>query len=159
MEIITDPKNKILTSKTKEIEHINSEIKKLANDMFETMLNNNGVGLSANQVGYPLSLIVFTDPEYSKKYILINPKIINTSESLCTMEEGCLSLPNTWGIVTRPEKISLEAKNIEGKKIKYKFKDILARIVQHELDHLSGVLFTEKTKETYKQPKQTNNEY
>jgi peptide deformylase len=53
----------------------------------------------------------------------------------------------------------LEAKNIEGKKIKYKFKDILARIVQHELDHLSGILFTEKTKETYKQPKQINNEY
>jgi peptide deformylase len=95
MEIITDPKNKILTSKTKDVEHINSEIKTLANDMFETMLNNNGVGLSANQVGYPLSLIVFTDPDYSKKYILINPKIISTSESLCTMEEGCLSLPNT----------------------------------------------------------------
>ena len=159
MEIITDPKNKILTSKTKDIEHINSEIKTLANDMFETMLNNNGVGLSANQVGYPLSLIVFTDPDYSKKYVLINPKILNSSETLCDMEEGCLSLPDTWGVVSRPEKISLEAKNIDGKKIKYKFKDILARIVQHELDHLNGILFTEKTKETYKQPKQINNEY
>lgn len=159
MEIITDPKNKILTSKTKDIEHITSEIKTLANDMFDTMISNKGVGLSANQVGYPLSLIVFTDPDYLKKYILINPKILSTSETLCDMEEGCLSLPNTWGIVTRPEKISLEAKNIDGKKIKYKFKDILARIVQHELDHLAGILFTEKTKEIYTQPKQINNEY
>jgi len=95
MEIITDPKNKILTSKTKEIEHITSEIKSLANDMFKTMVENKGIGLSANQVGYPISLIVFSDIDHKKKYFLINPKIINISEEQCEMEEACLSVPNT----------------------------------------------------------------
>ncbi len=158
MEIITDPKNKILTSKTKEIEHITSEIKSLANDMFKTMVENKGIGLSANQVGYPISLIVFSDIDHKKKYFLINPKIINISEEQCEMEEACLSVPNTWGLVTRSEKITIEAKNLNGKKIKYKFKDILARVVQHELDHLSGILFTEKSKSTYKNSKYQNNE-
>lgn len=158
MEIITDPKNKILTSKTKDIDRITSDIKILANSMYETMIENKGVGLSANQVGYPLSLIVFSDIDHKRKYILINPKVISQSKTLCEMEEACLSVPDTWGNVIRPEKISIEAKNLDGRKIKYKFKDILARIVQHELDHLNGILFTEKAKATYKQSKYKENE-
>jgi peptide deformylase len=158
MEIITDPKNKILASKTNDIEHITSDIKLLANEMFEIMIRNKGVGLSANQVGHPISLIVFSDIDHKKRYVLINPKVISVSKASCEMEEACLSVPNLWGNVIRPEKITLEAKNLNGKKIKYKFDDILARIVQHELDHLSGILFTEKAKTTYKQSKYKENE-
>ncbi len=158
MEIITDPKNKILSSPTKPIEHITSDIKTLANDMYKTMVDNQGVGLSANQVGFPISLIVFSDIDHKKRYNLINPKIINVSNNLCEMEEACLSVPGLWGDVIRPEKITIEAKDLNGKKIKYKFKDVLARIVQHELDHLSGILFTSKTKHVYKQSKYHHNE-
>lgn len=153
MEIITDSKNKILTSKTNNIEHITSDIKLLANEMYKIMVENKGVGLSANQIGHPISLIVFSDINHKKKYVLINPKVINTSKELCEMEEACLSVPNCFGIVIRPEKITLEARNLSGKKVKYKFKDLLARIVQHELDHLQGILFTEKAKNIYKQSK------
>ncbi len=159
MEIIIDPKNKILSSPTKPIDHITSEIKLLANEMYKTMIENKGVGLSANQVGFPISLIVFSDIDHKKRYDLINPKIINVSKDLCEMEEACLSVPGLWGDVTRPERITIEAKNLNGKKIKYKFKDLLARIVQHELDHLSGILFTEKAKHVYKQSKYTSHEF
>jgi peptide deformylase len=93
MEIITDLKNKILTSKTSPVDHITSEIKTLASDMFETMIKNKGVGLSANQVGYPLSLIVFSDIDHEKRYVLINPKIISLSKTKCKIEEACLSVP------------------------------------------------------------------
>lgn len=158
MEIITDPKNKILSSPTKPIEHITSDLKTLANDMYKTMVDNQGVGLSANQVGFPISLIVFSDIDHKKRYNLINPKIINVSKNLCEMEEACLSVPGLWGDVIRPEKITIEAKDLNGKKIKYKFKDVLARIVQHELDHLSGILFTSKTKHVYKQSKYHHHE-
>lgn len=153
MEIITDSKNKILTNKTSPIEHITAEIKTLAGNMFETMIKSKGVGLSANQVGYPLSLIVFSDVDQEKRYVLINPKIINLSKTQCKMEEACLSVPNLWGEVIRPEKITLEAKNLTGKKVKYKFDDVLARIVQHELDHLNGILFTQKAESIYKNSK------
>lgn len=159
MEIITDPKNKILSSPTNPIEHITSDIKSLANEMYKTMVDNKGVGLSANQVGFPLSLIVFSDIDHKKRYDLVNPKIISVSSDLCEMEEACLSVPGLWGDVVRPEKITLEAKNLNGKKIKYKFKDILARIVQHELDHLSGKLFTDRAKHVYKQSKYTHHEF
>ena len=153
MEIITDLKNKILTSKTSPIDHITASIKTLANDMFETMVKNKGVGLSANQVGYPISLIVFSDIDHEKRYVLINPKILSVSKAQCKIEEACLSVPGLWGEVIRPEKITLEAKNLSGKKIKYKFDDVLARIVQHELDHLEGILFTQKAESTYKNSK------
>lgn len=153
MEIITDLKNKILTSKTSPVDHITSEIKTLASDMFETMIKNKGVGLSANQVGYPLSLIVFSDIDHEKRYVLINPKIISLSKTKCKIEEACLSVPGLWGEVIRPEKITLEAKNLSGKKVKYKFDDVLARIVQHELDHLEGILFIQKAESTYKNSK------
>ncbi len=153
MEIITDVKNKILTSPTSPVEHITSEIKTLVKDMFETMILNKGVGLSANQVGYPISLVVFSDIDHEKRYVLINPKVIKTSKTQCKMEEACLSVPGLWGEVIRPEKIVIEAKNLDGKKIKYKFDDVLARIVQHELDHLNGVLFTQKAENTYKNSK------
>lgn len=159
MEIITDSKNKILSSPTKPIDHITSDIKSLANEMYKTMVENKGVGLSANQVGFPISLIVFSDVDHKKRYNLINPKIISVSNGLCKMEEACLSVPGLWGDVIRPEKITIEAKNLNGKKIKYKFKDILARIVQHELDHLSGILFTSKAKNVYKQSKYNHHEF
>jgi len=93
MEIITDLKNKILTSKTSPIDHITASIKTLANDMFETMVKNKGVGLSANQVGYPISLIVFSDIDHEKRYVLINPKILSVSKAQCKIEEACLSVP------------------------------------------------------------------
>lgn len=150
MKIITDTNNKILRSKTKPIEKITAEIKCFINEMYDLMVKEGGVGLSANQVGFPYQIIVFSDLDFKKKYILINPKIIKTSKNECEMEEACLSVENTFGLVTRPSEIIIEAKDINSKKKRYKFKDLLARIVQHELDHLNGILFIDKAKNIYK---------
>ncbi len=158
MKIITDVNDKILRGKAQPVEKLTAEIKDFINQMFELMIEEKGVGLSANQVGFPFQIIVFTDVDQIRRYALINPRIIKTSRKECEMEEACLSVKDTFGVVSRPEKIILEAKNIDGKKVRYKFNDILARIVQHELDHLNGVLFVDKAVNIYQKNKLNENE-
>lgn len=157
MNIITDTNNKILRSKTAPVEKITAEIKTFIKDMLTLMIKEKGVGLSANQVGFPFQIIVFSDVDHKKQYALINPSILKTSKKECEMEEACLSVLNTFGMVKRPEKIIVEGKNIDGKKVRYKFKGILARVVQHELDHLEGILFTDKAYNIHQQNKQIEN--
>ena len=139
---------KILNKKAKPVEKITPGVKKLIREMKKIMLEANGVGLAANQVGSDLALFVaFVD---NKFYAVINPKITEASREKVDIEEGCLSIPDTCGVVKRPAEITLEGMNIYGKKIKIKAWGLLARVFQHEVDHLSGILFDKKAKDLHK---------
>lgn len=146
MEIIQYP-NPILRKKCQPVLEINQEVKEIIEKMKKIIKKHNGVGLAANQIGYSLRIIICYWE--NKFYIFINPKITKYSKKTIEMEEGCLSLKGIYGIVERPEKITIEALNIKGKKIKQKFFGIISRIIQHEVDHLEGILFIDRTKNIY----------
>jgi peptide deformylase len=153
MNIITGENNPILRKKSQPVEHLTKEIRLLINQMKIIMENNNGVGLAAPQVSISLRIIV-CEVE-NKFYAFINPEIVKTSKQTATMTEGCLSLPNIYGEIERPEKIILKAINPEGEKIKIKVFGLLARVIQHEIDHLDGILFIDKAKNIVKDINQT----
>lgn len=124
------------------------EVNNLVKRMREAMKKANGIGLSANQIG--LDLNVFVAQADGKFYAVFNPKITKKSEEIASLEEGCLSVPEVFGNVLRPEKIVLEGFDKNGKKIKIKTWGLLARIFQHEVDHLNGSVFIDKTKDLHK---------
>lgn len=124
------------------------EIDEAVKLMRKIMEENDGVGLAANQIG--LEWRLFIAKHKNKFYTVFNPEIVSHSKESSIMEEGCLSVPETAGLVRRSEKIILTGQNKSGKKIKIKAWDILARIFQHEIDHLNGVLFVDKAKDVYK---------
>ena len=135
------------------MKHINTNVRSLIEQMKEVVRQNNGVGLAAIQIGEPTRIIICEIDD--KFYTFINPEIIKFFPETSVMEEGCLSLPNIYGEVERPKKISLKAINFDGKKIKMKAFGLLARVIQHELDHLDGVLFIDKAKNITKQIRKT----
>ena len=123
------------------------ELRELVREMRRVMLAAPGVGLSANQVGVSKRLFVAQVPDSkgrSKFYAILNPVLTKISKEVSTLQEGCLSIPGVFGEMTRPAKITLEGLNPFGKKIKLKAVGLLARVFQHELDHLDGVLFIDK---------------
>jgi len=124
------------------------ETSALINKMRKAMKEANGVGLSANQIG--LDLNVFVAQANNKFYAIFNPKILAVSKEKTEMEEGCLSVPEIFGTLSRHEKIVVEAYDKNGKKAKIKAWGFLAKIFQHEIDHLNGKLFIDHTKNTYK---------
>ncbi len=124
------------------------EIKDLVKKMRAAMKKANGVGLSANQVG--LNLKFFIARINNKFYSIFNPKITRFSKETIVLEEGCLSIPEIFGPVERSQKITIEGQDVAGKKIKIKAWNLLARVFQHEVDHLNGVLFVDKATELYK---------
>lgn len=130
----------------------NSEIKSLIVDMIETMYFSDGVGIAAPQIGESIKICViakkFADG-FDDDLVLINPVWQKKSILKESGEEGCLSVPNVYGKVNRYKKISVNAINKEGKNINFDASGFFARIVQHEIDHLNGVLFTEKAKGLY----------
>ena len=132
-----------MRKKAEEIKEITPEIKELAEDMTETMLKSerDAVGLAAPQVG--VSIRMFVAQTRNGPGVFINPKILKKSGRE-TAEEGCLSLPGIWLKVKRAKEIELEAIDINGKKIKTKAVGLFARILQHEIDHLNGVLIIDK---------------
>ena len=136
--------NPILRKKAKNIEQITPEIKKLAQKMTKLMIDRQGAGLAANQVGGLKRIITYIDNDKAK--ILINPEIIRKSTAIIESEEGCLSFPNLYGLVVRSAKIQVKAKNQFGKNLNFKAENILAVIIQHEIDHLDGILFIDKVK-------------
>ncbi|PIP26687.1 MAG: peptide deformylase [Candidatus Moranbacteria bacterium CG_4_9_14_3_um_filter_40_7] len=132
-----------LKKKTREVEDFQApEIKRLVLDMLETMEKNNGLGLSANQVGRSERVCVIKLE--GKTYILINPRLKSKSWSKTICEEGCLSFPGKFIPVKRSKKISLEAWDKNGRQFFLKAAGLLARAIQHEVDHLDGILFTER---------------
>ena len=123
----------ILRKECKPVKEITPRIAELIEDMFETMYEANGVGLAAPQVGV-LKQIVVMDVDDGNQYVLINPEIIETSGEQ-TGEEGCLSVPGKWGIVTRPNYVKVRALNEEMEEFEIEGEGLLARAFCHEIDH------------------------
>jgi peptide deformylase len=141
---------KILRKKTATFDfdkYTKKEIRSLIKEMRTIMKRSDGVGLSANQVG--LDKKMFVAEIENKFYAIFNPKITKRSDEKSEMEEGCLSVPDKFGTVARSEKIWLEGQNADGKKLKIKAWGFLARVFQHEVDHLEGKLFVDKSKDVY----------
>jgi peptide deformylase len=144
-EIVTGKNAKALRSKAKRVEIIDAGITELVKKMRKIMKEAEGIGLAAPQIGIPLQVFV---AEVNKKfYALINPEIIKASDELDKIEEGCLSLPGIYGPVERPAKITIAATDISGRKIKIKAWGLLARVFQHEMDHLNGMMIIDKAKD------------
>lgn len=142
----------ILTKKCREVEKIDEKIIELGQDMLDTMYKNDGIGLAACQVGILKRIIVY-DVSYigedGKKegHILVNPKITSRSKSMIEVEEGCLSFPDVYDNVLRHEKVTVEYTDLDGKKKKINAKDIEAVVLQHEIDHLDGIVFLDRVEE------------
>lgn len=135
--------DEILRKRSREIELIDDKIKELAEDMMETMHKWDGLGLAGPQVGVLKRIIVIDLYEDDMQFTLINPVIIK-EKGVQNVEEGCLSFPNKFGKVERPKEVVVEALDLDGKKVKLKAKDLLAQALCHEIDHLNGILFTDK---------------
>ena len=153
MEILIGENNKTLRQRSLPVKHIDADVRSLIEQMKKVMEQNNGVGLAAIQIGEPTRIIICEIDD--KFYTFINPEIIKSFPETLVTEEGCLSLPNIYGEVERPKKISLQAINFDGKKIKIKVFGLLARVIQHEIDHLDGILFIDKAKNITKQTQKT----
>ncbi len=139
MNIITigDP---VLEQKAALIPEIDEKIKKLAGDMIDAMHNGNGIGLAAPQVAV-LARMFVCHVQGDTPRVFINPEIINTSQETVSYEEGCLSIPGVYADVIRPARIKIQAWNENGKPFTLEAQGILARVIQHEYDHLNGRLF------------------
>ncbi|MFH1255558.1 MAG: peptide deformylase [bacterium] len=147
LKIITRP-NPILRKKSSEIDFEKtkkSELKSLFSSMAKTMLKTDGVGLAAPQIGKNIRLAVINSKDGI--FCMINPKITKKSWARELGQEGCLSIPGVFGKVKRHKKISLIYHNLDGKKIKLTANGMMARVLQHEIDHLDGILFIDKAVE------------
>ena len=140
--IITEP-NEILREISKPVSSVGNQERKLMDDMLETMYAANGIGLAAIQIGVPKRIIVMDISKDGKKnpMYFVNPKIKNKHKEKSTYEEGCLSVPNYFAEVDRPKYCEVEYLDYQGKNKILKAEGLLATCIQHEMDHLEGVLF------------------
>jgi peptide deformylase len=125
------------------VEAVTPEVRRLASDMIETMYDEVGIGLAAPQVGVSTRLMVVGDEEGRGAQVLVNPTI-SAQGGKVTAEEGCLSLPGVFAQVTRSEWVTLEAQDLEGRPVAVTARGLRARVFQHEIDHLDGVLFIDR---------------
>ena len=155
--------NPVLRKKGANIETVTPEIQQLVADMFETMYDSRGIGLAAQQVGVPLQVTVIdvrealdrpstleldgkpADVNQIMPLVLINPKVTPVGKP-AEGPEGCLSFPEMYADITRPETVDVEALDENGERIKFRAGGLLARAVQHEVDHLNGILFIDRMK-------------
>ncbi len=133
----------ILRQKAQPVAEVNDEIRTLCDDMFETMIEAEGVGLAGPQVGKNLRLFVLIADDDVKR-VFINPQIIKTSEEVGEYDEGCLSIPQVYETIIRPTKVTVQALNEKGKPFTLEADGLLARIIQHEYDHLEGILYIDR---------------
>jgi peptide deformylase len=154
LPIVTIP-DKVLRQKTRPVTKFDQELQDLIDNMIQTMQEANGAGLAAPQIGLPYQLAVIeTPPEVDEDgneiegtrqiYVIINPEIVWTSREMVKGVEGCLSIPGYVGEVERPDAIRVRAQDRHGHKVRFKIDDWTARIFQHEIDHLNGVLYIDK---------------
>ena len=142
-EILTEP-NKILRQVSKPVVKVTKDEQKLMDDMLETMYHANGIGLAAIQIGIPKRIIVMDIAKKDEKknpMYFVNPIIKNKNKDLSTYEEGCLSVPNQFAEVDRPATCEIEYLDYNGEKKLLKANGLLATCIQHEMDHLEGILF------------------
>ena len=141
--ILTEP-NKILRQVSKQVEKVGDEEKKIMDDMLETMYQANGIGLAAIQIGIPKRIIVIDlakGEEKKNPMYFVNPVIKNKNQNLATYEEGCLSVPDQFAEVNRPSTCEVEYLDYNGEKKILKAEGLVATCIQHEMDHLQGILF------------------
>ncbi len=135
--------NPVLHQKAKRVRKIDDSIQKLIDNMIETMYEIEGIGLAAPQVGVPLQVVVIQLPDEEDAITLINPEIVKISEETEMMTEGCLSLPGYNGEVKRSTSITVKARDRQGKTIRIKGEGLLAQVLQHETDHINGIVFVD----------------
>lgn len=138
-----DPRLKEVSSP---IDKVDDEVRKLASDMFETMYFEQGIGLAAVQVGVMKRLLVMdtewkAEGEPGRQYALINPEIVTPSADMNVYKEGCLSFPDQFTDVERPKTVRVRYVNLQGETVEEDFEGLLATCVQHEIDHLNGIVF------------------
>ena len=141
-KIITEP-NKLLREISLPVENVGKKEQQLMDDMLDTMYAANGIGLAAIQIGVPKNVVVI-DLNKDKKKIpmfFVNPKITSKSKSLTKYEEGCLSIPNLFAEIERPSECEIQYLDYFGKEKTLKANGLLATCIQHEVDHLKGILF------------------
>ena len=139
---LIDSQNPILRKKSQKIGQIDSEIKELSQDMSQIMVEKQGVGLAAVQIG-ELKRIILAQTENGLKFF-INPEIVKKSRQTEILEEGCLSLPGLWLKIKRPNQVEVKFLNLQGQEEIIKAQGLLARILQHEIDHLDGKLIIDR---------------
>lgn len=145
MHIIQYP-HQTLRHKSKTIRRVDRDLKDIVAEMFQLMYQAKGIGLAANQVDLPLQLFVINtagNPNEGQEMVFVNP-VIDSPKGTSEAEEGCLSLPGVHGIVARPEQIRVSAYDLDGNEIDMITNGLLARAIQHEYDHLQGVLFIDR---------------
>jgi peptide deformylase len=140
--------DKILRKKTSKVTEVDNKTIELIKNMFSTMRNANGIGLAANQVGADKAIFVvdisgIEDYKDIKPMTIINPRIVERSEEKIKMEEGCLSIPDVRSEIERPKEITIAYQDVDLNEHTVKVGDVLARVMQHEYDHLQGILFTD----------------
>ena len=141
--ILTEP-NKILRQVSKPVEKVGLEERQLMDDMLETMYHANGIGLAAIQIGVAKRIIVMDlskKEEEKNPMFFVNPVIKNKNQNFSTYEEGCLSVPNQFAEVERPKTCEVEYLDYDGNQKTIKAEGLLATCIQHEMDHLQGILF------------------
>ncbi len=143
LKIATYPQP-ILRQTAKQITEFNQELRDLATSMAKAMYEDDGIGLAAPQVSVSKRLIVIGDADKKSFTVYVNPEITFFSHEKSVNEEGCLSLPKIYGLVKRPKKIHLKYQDLDGKVNKVKIKDFTAIVLQHEIDHLNGILFIDR---------------
>ena len=142
MHIIAYP-HPTLRRKSKPVKRVDNELRSIIRQMFDLMYEARGVGLAANQVDIPLRFFIINtegDPAKGVERVFINPVLSQPKQS-SVAEEGCLSLPGLYGDVTRPKQVRVNAYDLEGNEINEEVTGLLGRAIQHELDHLDGVLY------------------
>ena len=144
-EIITVP-NPLLKTISKSVDKIDDKILGILDDMLETMYAAPGIGLAAIQIGIPKRMLVIDiskDDENKDPHFFINPEILNPTEDFSTFEEGCLSVPGVWEEIERPDECNVRFLDINGLEKNIRYSGMMATVIQHEMDHLNGIVFVD----------------
>jgi peptide deformylase len=141
MEILKDG-HKTLSKKAKRVDKIDDTIRNLSASMVQTMLDADGIGISGNQVGILKRIIVVLVNNEPK--VMVNPEVIFTSKEVCKLEEGCLSFPQQYHEIERPEKVTVKYRSLSGHPTLETHEGLTARCILHEIDHLDGIVFTDR---------------
>lgn len=143
--LVPDP---VLKAEAKEVQAVGPDIQKQLDRMLQTMYDAPGIGLAANQVGLLNRVIVMDladreESEQSEPWFMVNPEVVWESEEMSVMQEGCLSIPQQFADVERPAQVRVKYLDYNGKQVEMEASGLLSHCVQHEIDHLNGVLFTD----------------
>ncbi|MCA9447362.1 MAG: peptide deformylase [Candidatus Omnitrophica bacterium] len=141
----------ILRKKARKLDKVTSSVRETVEAMWDLMEKSKGIGLAAPQAGLSQRIIVVDTREDGEQYALINPEIVWASDVCSSLSEGCLSIPGVEAEVIRPSHVRVKGSNIQGKEIEIEAKDLLAKVMQHEIDHLNGVLFIDRLEDREKE--------